>query len=644
MDGNDDPRSATETSPASAKPPTIGPGKMLMGLAAVSWLAYLLIAWSGQSLHEANSGDNSLLLQLGLFGIAFACYLAAIRTAVSMSPSRWLLGLIVVPAIAFRLTLLFSDPIEEIDIYRYLWDGAVLDRGISPFRYSPRQILEASSDDELPDDLRQLVALRESSPSLHAILGRIHFGDLPTIYPPVSQAVFAAVDRVTPPDASVPVRMRMMRAAFIGFDLCTLLILLKLLQLTGLPLGWAVAHAWCPLVVKEIANSGHLDSLATLLSVMAVYLALRCDPRQAPTRSRAALFGSVAAACTLAFAVGAKLYPVILLPVLFAIFIRQYGWRMAGGLVGIAIVLSSVLIWPMMPTGNLEPIKPDSIPHVVNDEPPLPPEEISLAPKDPSQSLRAFLGRWEMNDFLFLIVIENLRPTDQMSPNEVAWFSIMPRSWRIWIADHVQSSLKVNAEMAPFLVTRVATSIVFASLAMIFAWRAYHADRPVDFLNAAFLTVAWFWLLLPTLNPWYWTWAVPFLPFSRNRAWLAVSGLVFAYYLRFWLVAHFPNNPVLGTGYNGALFFDYVITWAEFGPWFCWLAVEYLLIHQKSDDVCPTRSLIMVKDPVCGMEIKPEKAAGKTEYNGQTYHFCSTGCKQKFDQAPEKYAEAKSPR
>ena len=51
----------------------------------------------------------------------------------------------------------------------------------------------------------------------------------------------------------------------------------------------------------------------------------------------------------------------------------------------------------------------------------------------------------------------------------------------------------------------------------------------------------------------------------------------------------------------------------------------------------------MVKDPVCGMEIKPEKAAGKSEYNGQTYHFCSTGCKQKFDQAPEKYAEAKSP-
>jgi hypothetical protein len=86
--------------------------------------------------------------------------------------------------------------------------------------------------------------------------------------------------------------------------------------------------------------------------------------------------------------------------------------------------------------------------------------------------------------------------------------------------------------------------------------------------------VAWFWLLLPTLNPWYWTWAVPFLPFSRSRAWLAVSGLAFTYYFRFWLVAHFPNGSILGTGYNGALFFDYIITWIEFGPWFVWLAFE----------------------------------------------------------------------
>jgi YHS domain-containing protein len=42
-------------------------------------------------------------------------------------------------------------------------------------------------------------------------------------------------------------------------------------------------------------------------------------------------------------------------------------------------------------------------------------------------------------------------------------------------------------------------------------------------------------------------------------------------------------------------------------------------------------------DPVCGMEVDPKHAAGKSEYNGQTYYFCSLGCKLAFDQEPEKY-------
>ena len=45
-----------------------------------------------------------------------------------------------------------------------------------------------------------------------------------------------------------------------------------------------------------------------------------------------------------------------------------------------------------------------------------------------------------------------------------------------------------------------------------------------------------------------------------------------------------------------------------------------------------------VKDPVCGMDIDPATAAGKSEYKGQTYYFCSPGCKKTFDKDPEKYA------
>ena len=45
----------------------------------------------------------------------------------------------------------------------------------------------------------------------------------------------------------------------------------------------------------------------------------------------------------------------------------------------------------------------------------------------------------------------------------------------------------------------------------------------------------------------------------------------------------------------------------------------------------------MGMDPVCGMLIDPRTAAGRSEYKGQTYYFCSTGCKQAFEADPEKY-------
>jgi YHS domain-containing protein len=44
------------------------------------------------------------------------------------------------------------------------------------------------------------------------------------------------------------------------------------------------------------------------------------------------------------------------------------------------------------------------------------------------------------------------------------------------------------------------------------------------------------------------------------------------------------------------------------------------------------------KDPVCGMRVDEQSAAGQSQYQGQTYYFCSQGCKQKFDQNPQQYA------
>ena len=45
-----------------------------------------------------------------------------------------------------------------------------------------------------------------------------------------------------------------------------------------------------------------------------------------------------------------------------------------------------------------------------------------------------------------------------------------------------------------------------------------------------------------------------------------------------------------------------------------------------------------VTDPVCGMRIRPQDAAGTSEFDGRTIYFCSKGCKQAFDANPAKYA------
>jgi Cu+-exporting ATPase len=44
-----------------------------------------------------------------------------------------------------------------------------------------------------------------------------------------------------------------------------------------------------------------------------------------------------------------------------------------------------------------------------------------------------------------------------------------------------------------------------------------------------------------------------------------------------------------------------------------------------------------MKDPVCGMQVDPAKAAGSSQYQGQTYYFCSKGCLAKFQSSPETY-------
>ena len=47
--------------------------------------------------------------------------------------------------------------------------------------------------------------------------------------------------------------------------------------------------------------------------------------------------------------------------------------------------------------------------------------------------------------------------------------------------------------------------------------------------------------------------------------------------------------------------------------------------------------MAMVEDPVCGMRIESEEAAGTAEYEGTTYYFCSQACHDAFQANPAAY-------
>src|SRR5438876_8452420 len=62
-----------------------------------------------------------------------------------------------------------------------------------------------------------------------------------------------------------------------------------------------------------------------------------------------------------------------------------------------------------------------------------------------------------------------------------------------------------------------------------------------------------------------------------------------------------------------------------------WLSRSENWVHPKK------RVEIMVKDPVCGMDVDERTTRHLTKYNGRTYYVCSSGCKAKFEADPGRY-------
>ena len=588
-----------------------------------SALLYALIWWlSPQFAFETDQLERPLRLVLALFGFAFVLHLVAVWCGLKLKRQPKLTYVIIGFALLFRALLIGSEPIQEVDIYRYVWDGAVSNAGVSPFEFAPQNVLTAIDADSNSDELNKLISLRDQSQSLRTILDRVHFAHLPTVYPPVSQLVFAAAAYTTPSDSSAATRLVIMKAWLLVFDIGTMLTLALVLRHSGVHTAWLLTYAWCPLVMKEFANSGHLDSIAVFLCSVAVWLCcLAFYPKTDPTSQddqttsggRRQLALTLLASVFLALGVGAKLYPVALVPLLAITATFKLGLPRTALVAIVFSVVAAICLAPLFAakertthvTGD-EPgnhvVQPDPIDEMApNFPPPLPTEpqlEMQAAPavdSDRKAGFKAFLTQWMMNDFIFLNVAENLTPNKlRFEGAPEPWFVIVPNTIRSSLVETVASKFELEPSQVPFYIARIATAACFATIAIAFAFIAARRENVSDWLQFVFLTMAWFWLLLPTLNPWYWVWALPWIAFARNRVWLALSGLLFVYYLRFYFASHFEGQRVVSfSPYEGASFFDFVFVWFEYVPWFICLAVWHFRnrIAKASESIPPARSL-----------------------------------------------------
>jgi hypothetical protein len=207
----------------------------------------------------------------GLYVLALVAILRK-RTNVSYLP------LIIGFALVFRLILVFSPLVLSSDLYRYVWDGRVQRAGLNPYRYPP--------------EAEALTALRDTE-----IFPRVHRPWLPTIYPPAAQMFFALSASVFPDSISG------MKALLMLGDGATLLLLVRLLKRTGSDPDRVLVYAWSPLVLFELAGSGHVEALMLPFVLLALLACRRDQP--------------LLAGAALGIATLVKLYPAVLFPALY---------------------------------------------------------------------------------------------------------------------------------------------------------------------------------------------------------------------------------------------------------------------------------------------------------------------------------------
>ncbi|MFV1950360.1 MAG: hypothetical protein ACC630_00150, partial [Nitrospinota bacterium] len=195
------------------------------------------------------------------------------KDKVDFKTKKKIFSIIILFAVIFRLTLLFSPPTLSEDINRYLWDGRMACNGINPYCFPP----EAEELTDFRDDIYK----------------DINHKYLVTFYPPLSQIIFHLAVKI---DYS----FYSLKLFLILFDLLTIFVIYKILIMKDQDISNTLIYAWNPLVLIEISGSGHHDSIFVFFLILSLYLFLL-------NRSKMSLF-------SLALSFLSKLTAVVMLP------------------------------------------------------------------------------------------------------------------------------------------------------------------------------------------------------------------------------------------------------------------------------------------------------------------------------------------
>ena len=237
-------------------------------------------------------------------------------------------------AVLFRVSGLVGVPLFEDDYFRYLWDGYRFAETGTPYGWAPAA---SFADASVPEAFQR-------------ILDQVNNPDVPTIYGPTTECVFALAYFLAPGSLAA------LQLLLIGVDV----LLIRLLLGAARP-AFVLLYAWCPLVVKEIAFTAHPDGLGVCLLIGAVLLRRRGLAH--------------AAAVCLALAAGAKVFALLLVPFALArVGVRPW--------ITFSCVLA-LLYLPFVLQGGTD-----------------------------MAGLRVFAASWEFNSALFGIVSEWLSATD----------------------------------------------------------------------------------------------------------------------------------------------------------------------------------------------------------------------------------------